>query len=101
MSQPVISSNGPTDSGLSLTCDSGCWYPQPEMSWLHSDENNITAGASVTHRPSQHCYEVQSNVTVTRPGNVTCRVHLPHINYTDETQRYISGNEGLHHCLTP
>ena len=98
MSLPAISVTGIQGDLLSWRCDSGCWFPEPEMSWLDSDGNIITAGPSVTEKPSDHCYVVQRTVTVALTENVTCRVHLPHINHTVETHSVKAGNE--HHPLS-
>ena len=91
MSQPEISLSGVKGDLLTWRCSSGCWFPEPEMSWLDSDGNNITAEPSVTEKPSDHCYVVQRTVTVALTEHVTCRVHLPHFNRTEETQHHIRG----------
>lgn len=91
VSQPEIYSAGPKDGGLSLTCDSGCWYPRPEMSWLDSEGIVRPAEDPVTYRRSEHCYVVQSNLTARGAGNFTCRVHLSHINHTAEAHHDIPG----------
>ena len=98
MSQPVISLTGIKADLLSWRCDSGCWFPEPEMSWLDSHGNIITAEPSVTEKPSDHCYVVQRTVTVALTEHVTCRVHLPHINDGVETHSVKAGNE--HHSLS-
>ena len=98
MSQPVISLTGIKAGRLSWRCDSGCWFPEPEMSWLDSDGNIITAKPSVTEKPSDHCYVVQRTVTVALTEHVTCRVHLPHTNHTVEIHSVKAGNE--HHSVS-
>ena len=100
MSLPAISVTGIQGDLLSWRCDSGCWFPEPEMSWLDSDGNIITAGPSVTEKPSDHCYVVQRTVTVATTVHVTCRVHLPHINHTVEIPSLKAGNVHFHHSLT-
>ena len=99
VSQPEISLTGIKGDLLSWRCDSGCWFPEPQMSWLDSDGNIIiTAGPSETEKRSDHCYVVQRSVTVALTETVTCRVHLAHINHTVDTHSVKPGNE--HHSLS-
>ncbi|KAJ7984061.1 hypothetical protein DPEC_G00367300, partial [Dallia pectoralis] len=89
VSQPVISIVGSKDYGVVLRCDSGGWYPEPEMIWLDSDGTNLPAdGPTETEIDSEGLYTVRGHVTVQKTDNnrFTCRVQQQKINHTMETQ---------------
>ncbi|XP_032381459.1 butyrophilin subfamily 3 member A2-like [Etheostoma spectabile] len=93
VSSPVIRLAG-TDrdkGGAVLQCESGGWYPEPEVSWLDAEGNLLSAGPTETVR-GPDLYTVSSRVTVEkRPSNrFTCRVQQKITNQTRETEILIS-----------
>ncbi|XP_034757129.1 butyrophilin subfamily 1 member A1-like [Etheostoma cragini] len=74
-------------NGVSLQCESGGWYPEPEVSWLDGEGNLLSAGPTETTRSPDDLYTVSSRVTVEkRPSNrFTCRVQQKDTNQTRET----------------
>ncbi|XP_060887722.1 butyrophilin subfamily 2 member A2-like isoform X2 [Labrus mixtus] len=72
---------------LVLQCESEGWYPEPEVLWLDSEGNLLSAGSTETIRGPDDLYTVSSRVTVERRHNnmFTCRVTQNNINQTRET----------------
>ncbi|XP_034757134.1 butyrophilin-like protein 10 [Etheostoma cragini] len=94
VSSPVIRLAG-TDrekGGVVLQCESGGWYPEPEVSWLDGEGNLLSAGPTETVRGPDDLYTVSSRVTVEkRPSNrFTCRVQQKDTNQTRETHIYVT-----------
>ncbi|XP_034713197.1 butyrophilin subfamily 3 member A2-like [Etheostoma cragini] len=89
VSSPVIKITE-LGSGV-LQCESGGWYPEPEVSWLDAEGNLLSAGPTETIRGPDDLYTVSSRVTVEkRPSNrFTCRVQQKDTNQTRETRIYV------------
>ncbi|XP_067380072.1 butyrophilin subfamily 3 member A2-like isoform X2 [Channa argus] len=89
VSSPGISLTGLDKciSGVVLQCESEGWYPEPEVLWLDSEGNVLSAGPTETVRGPDDLYTVSSRVTVDkRHGHrFTCRVQQNIINQTRET----------------
>uniref|UniRef100_A0A673VY87 Ig-like domain-containing protein n=1 Tax=Salmo trutta TaxID=8032 RepID=A0A673VY87_SALTR len=93
VSQPVISIVGTKGWGVVLKCESGGWFPEPEMEWLDSSRTILPAdGPPERHRDSG-LYAVRRHVTVdqTDTNNFTCRVHQLEINHLKETEIHVPG----------
>ncbi|XP_036842924.1 butyrophilin subfamily 1 member A1 isoform X1 [Oncorhynchus mykiss] len=93
VSQPVISIDGTKDWGVVLKCESGGWFPEPEMEWLDSSGTILPAdGPPERHRDSEGRYTVRRHVTVdkTDTNRFTCRVQQPEINHLKETEINVS-----------
>ncbi|XP_049435593.1 trichohyalin-like [Epinephelus fuscoguttatus] len=86
VSSPVIQMTK-TMSEVVLQCESAGWYPEPEVLWLDTEGNLLSAGPTETLRGPDDLYTVSSNVTVDKRhgNNFTCRVHQKNINQTRET----------------
>ncbi|XP_045567702.1 uncharacterized protein [Salmo salar] len=92
VSQPVISIDGTKDWGVVLKCESGGWFPEPEMEWLDSSGTILPAdGPPERHRDSECLYSVRRHVTVdqTDTNRFTCRVHQKEINHLKETEIHV------------
>ncbi|XP_067380155.1 butyrophilin-like protein 2 isoform X2 [Channa argus] len=91
VSSPVIAEINVTSSGVLLQCESEGWYPEPEVLWLDSEGNVLSAGPTETVRGPDDLYTVSSRVTVDkRHGNrFTCRVQQNIINQSRETQIHV------------
>ncbi|XP_049922771.1 butyrophilin subfamily 2 member A1-like isoform X2 [Epinephelus moara] len=78
-------------NGVLLVCESAGWYPEPEVLWLDSEGNLLSAGPPETVRGPDDLYTVSSRVTVEkRHGNsFTCRVQQRNINQTTETTLHL------------
>ena len=96
----MISINGTKDWGVVLKCDSGGWYPQPELEWLDSHGNVLsatepteTSNSTETEMNPEGRYTVRRYVTIRNTDNnrFTCRVVQPQINQTRETQIHVPG----------
>ncbi|XP_036842915.1 butyrophilin subfamily 3 member A2 isoform X5 [Oncorhynchus mykiss] len=92
VSQPVISIVGTKDWGVVLKCESGGWFPEPEMEWLDSSGTILPAdGPPERHRDSEDRYTVRRHVTVdkTDTNRFTCRVQQTEINHLKETEIHV------------
>ncbi|XP_071022336.1 butyrophilin-like protein 10 [Oncorhynchus clarkii lewisi] len=92
VSQPVISIVGTKDWGVVLKCESGGWFPEPEMEWLDSSGTILPAdGPPERHRDSEDLYALRRHVTVdqTDTNRFTCRVHQMEINHLKETEIHV------------
>ncbi|XP_064871982.1 putative selection and upkeep of intraepithelial T-cells protein 1 homolog isoform X1 [Oncorhynchus nerka] len=92
VSQPVISIDGPKGWGVVLKCESGGWFPEPQMEWLDSSGTILPAdGPPERHRDSEDLYAVRQHVTVnqTDTNRFTCRVHQTEINHLKETEIHV------------
>ncbi|XP_051251122.1 butyrophilin subfamily 3 member A2-like isoform X4 [Dicentrarchus labrax] len=78
-------------NGVVLQCESNSWYPEPEVVWLDSEGNLLSAGPTETVRGPDDLYTVSSRVTVEKrhSNNFTCRVQQKDINQTRETRIYV------------
>ncbi|XP_053199646.1 butyrophilin subfamily 3 member A2-like isoform X2 [Scomber japonicus] len=78
VSSPVISLAGidRVRGGVVLQCESKGWHPQPEVLWLDSEGNLLSAEPTETVRGPDYLYTVSSRVTVEKrhSNNFTCRV---------------------------
>ncbi|XP_032381466.1 butyrophilin subfamily 1 member A1 [Etheostoma spectabile] len=94
VSSPFIVSISRSSSGVALQCESGGWYPEPEVSWLDAEGNLLSAGPTETVRGPDDLYTVSSTVTVEkRPSNrFTCRVQQKDTNQTRETHIQIAAD---------
>ncbi|XP_029610557.1 uncharacterized protein LOC115194769 [Salmo trutta] len=89
VSQPVISIDGTKGWGVVLKCESGGWFPEPEMEWLDSSGTILPAdGPPERHRDSEGLYAVRRHVTVNQTdiNRFTCRVNQLEINHMKETE---------------
>ncbi|KAL0970737.1 hypothetical protein UPYG_G00246590 [Umbra pygmaea] len=88
VSQPVISILGPKDDGVVLKCESGGWYPEPNMTWLDSDGSILPDGPTETQTDSEGRYTVRGQVTIQKTDNnkVICMVNQQQINLSMEIQ---------------
>ncbi|XP_053199181.1 butyrophilin-like protein 1 [Scomber japonicus] len=91
VSSPGVSLVGTDRSSSGVTvvlqCESKGWYPQPDVFWLNSEGNLLSAGPTKTVRGPDGLYTVSSRVTVEKrqSNNFTCRVQQHNINQTRET----------------
>ncbi|XP_071234958.1 butyrophilin-like protein 2 isoform X1 [Salvelinus alpinus] len=95
VSQPVISIVGTKGWGFVLKCESGGWFPEPEMEWLDSSGTILPAdGPPERHRDSEGLYAVRQHVTVdqTDTNRFTCRVNQQEINHLKETEIHVPGS---------
>ncbi|XP_067435715.1 trichohyalin-like isoform X2 [Thunnus thynnus] len=96
VSSPVI--NMTTNSSVVLQCESKGWYPEPEVFWLDSEGNLLSAGPTETVRGPDDLYTVSSRVTVEKRHNnsVTCRVQQNNISQIRETHIIVPENKKNH-----
>ncbi|XP_046873563.1 butyrophilin subfamily 1 member A1-like [Hypomesus transpacificus] len=95
VSKPEVSIVGAREDGVGLQCESGGWYPEPELEWRDSKGRLLPADVPQTDRlpdPGPHQrYTVTSRVTVqkTDTNRFTCRVHLQRLNQTRKTEIHV------------
>ncbi|XP_071234964.1 butyrophilin subfamily 3 member A2-like isoform X2 [Salvelinus alpinus] len=90
ISQPVISIDGTKGWGVALKCESGGWFPEPEMEWLDSSGTILPADGPEKHR-DEDLYTVRRHVSVnkTDTNRFTCRVQQQEINHLKETEIHV------------
>ncbi|KAL4007938.1 hypothetical protein ACER0C_001790 [Sarotherodon galilaeus] len=81
-------------------CKSNGWYPEPQVFWLNSQGNQITAESKNSAKGSDGLYTVSSTVTVNKrqTHSFTCRVQQKNINQTEEAHIHVSGDFYLVQC---
>ncbi|XP_038588572.1 putative selection and upkeep of intraepithelial T-cells protein 1 homolog [Micropterus salmoides] len=87
VSSPIIQVVSDNSSSVVLQCESAGWYPEPEVFWLDSEGNLLSAGPTETVRGPDDLYTVSSRVTVEKrhSNSFTCRVQQKDVNQTRET----------------
>ncbi|XP_033181584.1 butyrophilin subfamily 3 member A2-like [Mastacembelus armatus] len=87
-----LKKNNTVSGAVELDCESKGWYPEPEVLWLDSEGNLLSAGPTETLRAPDDLYTVSSRLTVEkRHGNsFTCRVQQTRINQTRLTHIQLS-----------
>uniref|UniRef100_A0A3Q4IGZ6 Ig-like domain-containing protein n=1 Tax=Neolamprologus brichardi TaxID=32507 RepID=A0A3Q4IGZ6_NEOBR len=72
-------------SKVVLQCESAGWYPEPELLWLDSEGNLLSAGPTETLRGPDDLYTVSSRVTVEKrhSNNITCRLQQRNTNQSE------------------
>uniref|UniRef100_A0A3Q3J0X9 Ig-like domain-containing protein n=1 Tax=Monopterus albus TaxID=43700 RepID=A0A3Q3J0X9_MONAL len=92
VSVPNLSFIPNAGSGVTLQCETNCWSPAPQITFLDNQGNNISAEDARRDQDSTGCFRVTKRVTVpAATERVTCRVHQPQINETRDTEIYIPG----------
>ncbi|KAL4007942.1 hypothetical protein ACER0C_001794 [Sarotherodon galilaeus] len=81
-------------------CKSNGWYPEPEVFWLNSQGNQMTAESTNSAKGSDGLYTVSSTVTVNKrqTNSLTCRVQQKNINQTEEAHMHVSADFFLVQC---
>ncbi|XP_019209420.1 butyrophilin subfamily 3 member A2 [Oreochromis niloticus] len=81
-------------------CKSNGWYPEPQVFWLNSQGNQITAESTNSAKGSDGLYTVSSTVTVSKRQtySLTCRVQQKNINQIEEAHMHVSGEFYLVQC---
>ncbi|XP_039463861.1 butyrophilin subfamily 3 member A2-like [Oreochromis aureus] len=81
-------------------CKSNGWYPEPQVFWLNSQGNQITAESTNSAKGSDGLYTISSTVTVNKRQtySFTCRVQQKSINQTEEGHIHVSADFFLIQC---
>ncbi|XP_045920994.1 butyrophilin subfamily 3 member A3-like [Micropterus dolomieu] len=87
VSSPIIQVVSDNSISVVFQCESAGWYPEPEVFWLDSEGNLLSAGPTETVRDPDDLYTVSSRVTVEKrhSNSFTCRVQQKDVNQTRET----------------
>ncbi|XP_038588573.1 butyrophilin subfamily 1 member A1-like [Micropterus salmoides] len=87
VSSPIIQVVSDNSDSVVFQCESAGWYPEPEVFWLDSEGNLLSAGPTETVRGPDDLYTVSSRVTVEKrhSNSFTCRVQQKDVNQTRET----------------
>ncbi|XP_076019079.1 butyrophilin subfamily 3 member A2-like [Genypterus blacodes] len=95
-SSPLIRLSGidASTGEVMLECEAAGWYPEPEVLWLDTEGNIVSAGPTETLRGPDGLYTDSSSVTVdNKHGNTfTCKLQENKTNQTRETQIHVSGD---------
>ncbi|XP_062316303.1 butyrophilin subfamily 3 member A1-like [Osmerus eperlanus] len=85
-SQPLVSIEGHRGAGMGLLCETQGWYPEPEVVWLDSKGDSLSADPPETTRDSEGLYTLKLRVTVqkTHTNRFNCRVKQKYME-RDET----------------
>ncbi|XP_069044373.1 uncharacterized protein [Lepisosteus oculatus] len=86
--QAAISLETHQAQGVRLGCESKGWFPEPEVVWLDSEGQSLTADPTETHRDSQDLFTVRRQVTVqhSATNRFTCRVEQQQLNQVREAE---------------
>ncbi|XP_042257687.1 butyrophilin-like protein 9 [Thunnus maccoyii] len=85
-SEPKLSIVSAESGEVTLQCEANCWQPEPEITFLDDQGNNISAEDPKRDQNTSGCYTVRRRVTLqTATNRVTCRVHQPNISQTRDT----------------
>ncbi|XP_055359563.1 butyrophilin subfamily 2 member A2-like [Betta splendens] len=93
-SEPKLSVVSGADGAQTLECETSCWFPEPEVTFV-DDQGNIISGENLKrHQEPRGCFTVTKRATVPTGSNrVTCRVHEPQMNKTRVSEiHYIRGD---------
>ncbi|XP_071379915.1 butyrophilin subfamily 3 member A2-like [Centroberyx affinis] len=94
VSKPIILITGIDSGGATLQCEVNCSFPEPEITWLDDQGNNITAPRPRSNSDGSNCYTLRSTVTVqpTATNRFTCRVRQQTTSRTVDTKIEISAD---------
>ncbi|XP_026016403.1 butyrophilin subfamily 3 member A2-like [Astatotilapia calliptera] len=96
----VVMEISKVENEIFIKCKSNGWYPEPQVIWLNSQGNQITAESTNSAKGSDDLYTVSSTVTVNKRQtySLTCRVQQKYINQTEEAHIHVSGDFYLVQC---
>ncbi|XP_041821017.1 butyrophilin subfamily 2 member A2-like [Chelmon rostratus] len=101
VSEPKLSVVPPVDDGVTLQCEANCWFPEPEITFLDNQGNDISAENSYTDRDSSGCFNAKRSLTLqTHTKRIVCRVQQPETNETRLAEIYLP-NEPTMSCTVP
>uniref|UniRef100_A0A672HDF3 Ig-like domain-containing protein n=2 Tax=Salarias fasciatus TaxID=181472 RepID=A0A672HDF3_SALFA len=89
VSSEVLLSLVPADhgGGVAVKCDTGCWMPEPSVTFLDEHGRPIPAGEPKIQQNSSGCLRKHLLLTLqSTTSSITCRVHEPQFNLTREAQ---------------
>ncbi|KAL4007410.1 hypothetical protein ACER0C_001262 [Sarotherodon galilaeus] len=100
VSEPKFSVVPNVGGGLTLQCEAKCWFPEPLITFLDNQGNEISAEDPRRSEESPGCLTITRRVTLqTATKRVTCRVHQPEITQTRDSEMYIPvSGESLRSC---
>ncbi|KAM6960421.1 butyrophilin subfamily 3 member A2-like [Tautogolabrus adspersus] len=90
VSEPKLSFTSAESGGVTLQCEAGCWMPEPEITFLDQQGNEISADEPRRGQDGRGCHTVTRRLTLQEATKrVTCRVDQPNINQTRTTETVI------------
>lgn len=90
VSEPKLSVVPGVGGGLTLQCEAKCWFPEPKITFLDNQGNEISAKDPKRDEESSRCFTVKGRVSLqTATNRVTCRVHQPEIHQTRDSEIYL------------
>nr|XP_004574726.2 butyrophilin subfamily 2 member A1-like [Maylandia zebra] len=90
VSEPKLSVVPGVGGGLTLQCEAKCWFPEPKITFLDNQGNEISAEDPKRDEESSRCFTVKGRVSLqTATNRVTCRVHQLEIHQTRDSEIYL------------
>lgn len=87
VTEPKLSVWSTKGGGVTLQCSAHCWLPEPEVSFLDEQGNDIGGDKPKRDKEARGCFSVRRRATFRDAGErVTCRVHQRDINQTREVE---------------
>lgn len=84
VSEPKLSVVPPVDDGVTLQCEANCWFPEPEITFLDNQGNDISAENSYTDRDSSGCFNAKRSLTL--------QTHTKRFDFSLILNKFISGS---------
>ncbi|XP_033507790.1 butyrophilin subfamily 3 member A2-like [Epinephelus lanceolatus] len=86
VSEPKLSVTSVEGGDITLQCEAKCWKPEPEITFLDDQANDIRADDPRRDQDARGCFTVKRRVTLKDAASrITCRVHQPETNQTRTT----------------
>jgi len=87
VSEPKLSVRRAEGGGVTLECCAHCWLPEPRVSFLDEQGNDIGGDEPKRDREAGGCFTVRRRATLRNAAErVTCRVHQGDINQTRDVE---------------
>ena len=81
----------PSTKGLSVECNSGGWFPQPQMEWRDSRENIIPPSSKSHSQDTDKLFNMKMTLLIqSTHGNITCYLRNPVTGQEEKTSIVLS-----------
>ena len=81
----------PNTKGLLVECNSGRWFPQPQMEWRDSRENIIPPSSKSHSQDTDKLFNMKMTLLIqSTHGNITCYLRNPVTGQEEKTSIVLS-----------
>lgn len=81
----------PSTKGLLVECNSGGWFPQPQMEWRDSRENIIPPSSKSHSQDTDKLFNMKMTLLIqSTHGNITCYLRNPVTGQEEKTSIVLS-----------